>query len=244
MFNGDAYRSDTPFRNAEVQKEPEGDIEIDIATFKLPGGANLAYADASKDNTVATRLARNRFQSALMDASDRKCEVHRAAVMSTASSVNLGLGWLSAAFAGASPLIVPTLTKNVFAAAAGLATTSRSLVNEEVYKQLLVTSILQAIESERDGVAADIERKRALLPNDYSVDDALRDAQIFHSKCSFYIGLVALSEAVEEKANCEEDRLRREELIAELSKPDVLEPRKASYTAELATLQTRVTACK
>lgn len=238
----DAYHSDTPFRNADIQKQPEGEIDIDITTFKLPGSSVVAYVAASGGDASA-QLARNRLQSALMEASDRKCEVHRAAVMSTSSSVNLGLGWLSAALAGASPLIVPTLTKNAFAAASALSTTSRSLVNEEVYRQLLVTSVLKAIDGERNAVATEIERRRDLMPSTYSVDDAVRDAQRYHAKCSFYIGLVALAEAVEEKANCEEVRRRREMLLTELSNANISTVRKASYTTELAAIEARAGTC-
>jgi hypothetical protein len=82
------------------------------------------------------------------------------------------------------------------------------------------------------------------LPNEYNVDDAVRDAQVYHAKCSFYVGLVALSEAVEEKASCEESRVRREALLVELSKADISAVRRSEFEAELASLRTRVSACQ
>src|SRR5205814_10648513 len=108
------------------------------------------------------------------------CAVHASQIVNTATNLNLFTGLSALGLGAASPLIKPVTSKNAFAAGAALATGARSLFNEEIYKQMLVTTIIKAVVDSRESQATIIHARQADDIAKYTVDEAIRDVLEYH----------------------------------------------------------------
>jgi hypothetical protein len=86
--------------------------------------------------------------------------------------------------------------KSALAAAATGVTGVQAAMNEQIYQQLFVGTIVNTIDGSRTEKLAEITAQRGLSIEAYSVDDMIRDVQQYHQSCSFYEGLVLLHETV------------------------------------------------
>jgi hypothetical protein len=166
-------------------------LDLQIYRFREdePQGA-LAYTRAATDPGL-----RNRLQSTIMQVSDASCEQHKGEVLATAANTNLVLTVLTSALAGAGA-ILSGLTASALAAGASFTNAGNAAFNENVYQKLYVGTIIQAIDKSRGDYGKEIGTKRAKDIAAYPVDEAIRDAQEYHTRCSFYQGLVALNAAI------------------------------------------------
>lgn len=93
--------------------------------------------------------------------------------------------------------------------------------------------------------------KKSVQRHFYSIDEAIRDAAVYHSRCSFYSGLVRLKTKVEEFSPCRLTRERRDHLLvtlAALKAPgansnSAFTDTIAAYESELTALNTKLAAC-
>ncbi|SFW55253.1 hypothetical protein [Pseudomonas sp. NFACC04-2] len=145
-------------------------------------------------------IARNDGISAMVLASENLCVAHRKTIYGNDAAFNITAGSFTNLFAGASTVATAQVGKSILSALALLSNAERSLVNESVYKQMLVTSVDKKIIELRTDKAeqlyASLEEKNI---SDYSVNRALLDFYNFHESCSFMDGLrVALAEGTNE----------------------------------------------
>lgn len=132
---------------------------------------------------------RNVAISTLMMASEEMCLEHRRDMYGYEAGANLILGSFTNLFSGAATVISPATTKTVFSALALFTNAERSLINEAVYKQMLVTAIDKKIVDKREIAALGIHRKMQQPIDKYSIAQAMYDVSAFHNKCSFMEGL-------------------------------------------------------
>lgn len=359
LFTGEVYRVDTPWYDSRTDRLDPVDVSdsvIDVATYcfredapgsrteDLPTCGETAYARAQ-----GSAIDRDRLQDVLLDASNRECDQHKASSVGTNTGFNLGLSMLSSLLSGAATGFSATSTKTALSAAATFFSSTRAQLNEQVYRQLFVGTVLTAIDNDRQAQLLDImARRRYPVPKDawdprasgqplelgsidrtvgestlaeenvteqpqvpsvpaedapgtegevgeaaglaqeaiaqqsgagsprslaevelqlepeerelaaagddtrrfYGIDEAIRDAAVYHSRCSFYNGLVRLSTKVEEFSPCRLIEERRERLLAEVAaiqaanvQDSPFAAKHKAYTSELEALNTKMASC-
>ena len=139
---------------------------------------------------AATCMAeRNQAVAALAVGSEELCLSHRKTIYGNEATWNIGLGTLTNIFAGASAISTIEQSKSLLAALALFSNSERSLINETVYKQMLITAVDRKIVEMRDTRMQAIHSSLKLDMNAYSMHEALRDVITLHSTCSFMSGL-------------------------------------------------------
>jgi len=321
-FNGEDFRVDKAWwdsRTDAIKPEDLDALQIDLATYcagsvnswateeityhtskgtlasakiRVPhcDGKGLAY-EAAKTSAVA----RNHLQDLLMRVADDECEKHRGAVVGTNSGTNLLLSTLASLTSGAATGFAATTTKTALSGISTFFIATRSHVNEQIYHQIFVGTVLKAIDDDRKAVQTEIANRRRypvpqeavasneresspvadrtnrtgdpgtanspevtgsrLLPSGvsertYSVEQAIKDAGEYHTRCSFYNGLVRVAKTVEQASPCRQVAERREQIISELAAINaagvaatIYKEKFDAYQAELNTLSAKLTAC-
>jgi hypothetical protein len=143
--------------------------------------------------------------------SDKKCTWHKATVMANSNVWNIATGTATILFAGAASVVEHAQTAAELAAGAAGTSGIRSLANQEIYADALVTTILRAIDVRREKKLAPISE--GLASADYRVADAVRDVQAYHDACSLMGGLLEVTKAFENRKRSQGE-IRRD--IAEL----------------------------
>ncbi|MFB2863074.1 hypothetical protein [Aeromonas sp. MdU4] len=142
-----------------------------------------------------TKEKRNAAISSLMIASEEQCLVHRRHIYGNEAVANGTLGTFTNIFAGAAAVVTPETTKSILAALALFTNSERSLMNETVYKQMLVTAVDKKIVEQRQAKAEKILGEMNDPVDKYTFEQATFDVMDFHSSCSFMEGLrLALEE--------------------------------------------------
>lgn len=164
----------------ELQKTGAGGAILEKKCFAAP----VLTADQA---TCA--IQRNQVISALVIGSDEMCLDHRRSMYGKEAAWNITLGTMTNLFAGAASVVHTEKYRPILAALAVLANSERSLVNETVYKQILVTSVDKKIVEMRDHREQQIFASMALPVDKYPVQVALHEVISMHSSCSFIDGL-------------------------------------------------------
>lgn len=309
-INGDIYRVDRPWWDSRENWSPPEDCRemLDLATYAFPedsggkGASNPAPCSRTassqappdyKEPTLAYTKARasaesrDRLQDKLLSLSNRECDEHHAAIVGTNAGTNFGLATLTSLFSGAATGFGAESTKTALAAISSFFGATRSHLNETIYRQLFVGTILKAINDDRQSALLSIHDKRrypvpekvtqdprltgnvitstvdakptteriaetipapvipapvpppnapaSIAPREaasqaprlhYGIDEAIRDSEDYHDRCSFYQGLVRVSVTVQQASPCETARQRRDQVLAELSAIRAAEPTK------------------
>jgi hypothetical protein len=188
MYQG--YSADSLTKNAgktysdlttSLQKPSEGNLPLlEKDCFE----ATVADADVKKCTTQ-----RNQAVSALVIASSELCMAHRRSIYGNEAAWNLTFGTMTNLFAGAASVVTVEKTKSILAALALFSNSERSLINETVYKQMLVTAVDKKINEMRDTRSTTIYTSLKLDVKQYTVPEALRDVINLHYSCSFMEGL-------------------------------------------------------
>lgn len=196
------------------------------------------FAINIKDATSQSDCAASRNQAiaALIISSEGLCVEHRKTIYGNEAAWNISLGTLTGLFAGGAAVTASELNKSVLAALALFTNSERSLVNETVYKQALITAVDKKIMEMRETQARDIKSRTRQDINQYTMNDALQDVISFHSSCSFINGLQkALEEGTQNGAALKIVRLKAAIQSASLELANI-------STAERATKQELVNA--
>ena len=158
---------------------------------KAPPLVNASCFTATMDEKqVSTCTAeRNQAIAALVVGSEELCVNHRKTIYGNEATWNVGLGTLTNFFAGAAAITTVEKSKSLLAALALFSNSERSLINETVYKQMLITAVDRKIVELRDTRMQTIYAALRQDVRAYSMHEALRDVIALHSTCSFMSGL-------------------------------------------------------
>lgn len=157
--------------------------------FEVP----IAAADAP-----TCKASRNAAVSTLLFASTQVCLDHRRSIYGREAAANITLGTLSNLAAGGAAVATLEARKTLLAALALFFNSERSLVNETVYKQMIVTAVDQKIVESTRSKAEAIDRALGKSIDEYGLSQSLSDVISLHNSCSFMEGLrLALQEGTQ-----------------------------------------------
>ena len=146
------------------------------------------YAKATAPGTDAERKqARNQLQNAILRLSDNATARHLAGLKASENGANLILGGAAIGLSSGAT-VAATETAKLLSAAAASAGGLRGLANEQLYRNALGETIVRAIETDRSQFLTTI-----IIPNqqrpveEYDMEAAIRDANEYHQRGSFYI---------------------------------------------------------
>jgi hypothetical protein len=134
-------------------------------------------------------VSRNITVSALMMTSEELCIAHRKTMYGNDAAANIAFGTFTGLFAGAAAVVSHEATQSLLAALAAFSNAERSLVNETVYKTILVPAVDRKIGEIRATKAASINASLQGDLDAYPVTVALNEVVAFHYSCSFMTGL-------------------------------------------------------
>ncbi len=185
------------FINPYTYNPDEVDFDNDQRLIRGKPSLHRIASDAADMDKA--RLARNRLQSAILAVSDETTAVHLSAIKSTDNVMNLIFGGATSALAGGATVASTEAAKGLAAAATGT-NAFRSLFNEQVYRNALSESLIQAILADREKFHIEVIQVRQKEGIDtYPVEAAIRDASVYHERGSFYHGLSLIRKAVEKE---------------------------------------------
>lgn len=193
-------------------------IAVDLDEFKLPGEENLAFTEAKN-----SEKSRNELQSAILRRSERACENHKASIYTNAAIFNVSTGFLTSALAGAGAIVTGQTATSILAGGAALTNSTRSLVNEEVYQQMISSAIIAEIDQIRKTSLEEIYTKRIQDITIYTIEDAILDAEQYNNSCSFYHGIASLVEKAGKEERTHEYVIEKSQSKLKIEKSETLE---------------------
>lgn len=179
-------QNSTDSNGKEAQKEP---INLDDEKYK-------PLYDAAREGE---QIARNQLQNKIIELSDDVCEKHKGDTIGTAASFNLATGVGATVFSSIAAIVTGAAATN-YATGATILNGTRTAISAEVYQGLFATAIIKAINESRDKKKSEILAQQLKGTEEYSVGTAVNDAQDYHFRCSFYHGLVVLTEDSKKRA--------------------------------------------
>ncbi len=145
--------------------------------------------EGGTDASNACQAARNRIIVDWVSASDALCAEHVKTIFGNEASFNIAAGTLTNVLAGAATVVGGAVAKSALSAGAFLANSERSLVNETVYKSVLVPAVVKKIRMLREDSRKQIVSRLKDGVPDYSIHEAILDVVAYHQSCSFMHGL-------------------------------------------------------
>lgn len=171
----------------ERKRIAEKSIEEKVENLRIELAANKKIARAKR--------YRNNLQSHVLARSEEICTVHKGQIIARAAVVNFSGNLAAAVLSGTSTALGGALAKSALSAASAVATTGTALYNEEFYQNLLAAAVVKNIESRRSEFwEKTIIAGQEKMVDEYSVRQAIRDAEKYHNMCSFMSGIQALAE--------------------------------------------------
>lgn len=189
---------------AAIIKKSAADTEslVDLKCLNYPVVAG---------DTVTCQQQRNIAIMALLTASDNMCQEHVKSIFGNDASFNIITGTVTNIASGAAALAGGEAAKSAFASVAFLSNAERSLVNETVYKNMLVTAVTKKISEARTNTKASISAKFSADINTYPMLSSVNDILGYHETCAFMYGLQkALDEGVQPNLETKKVKLEQD----------------------------------
>lgn len=158
---------------------------------------DISKIDVSKYSGAAKQSERNDIIASMISLSDEKCAVHKAEILANSNTWNIVTGTGAILFSASAAVIGHAQTAAELASGASAVSGIQSLVNTEVYADVLGTTVLRSIDVAREKSMAVIEV--GLKDPTYSLPQAYIDIQKYHYSCSFMAGIVEVTKAIENR---------------------------------------------
>lgn len=186
---------------------------ITAALIEPPNGGGMPIVESTCFGPAPPASCldqRNQAIAALLIGSDELCEQHRRSIYGRDANWNLASGTAANLFAGMAAVVTGERRKTILSALALFSNSERSLVNETVYKQMIVTSVDKKIVEVRSVKAQDMRDRLGQPLTQYPIGLALKDVSDYHLSCSFMNGLrLALDEGTHGSNALRIQRLRQ-----------------------------------
>lgn len=130
----------------------------------------------------------------LIERSTQQCDYHKAGIVATQSIVNGTMGATAGVLGGVGALVTGATAARIFSGSAGMVTGLRAQYNEVFYQNLISTAVVRKIDEMRNTKYASIKAQLGKPMAEYSIHRAMLDIGEYHNACSFYAGLVALTD--------------------------------------------------
>lgn len=148
------------------------------------------YTDPSG---ISREEARNLLMDLVRGRSDLVCDKHKSAIVAYNAGNNLGHSLIVTGLTTAGTILTGGIS-NVLSGAAAAVNASRSAVSKEIFQSYIAPAVVKKIGEGRQAFLDTIKPERAKPTESYSVIAGLNDMQRYHHLCSFYAGLVALTQ--------------------------------------------------
>lgn len=153
------------------------------------------FLTSKNDLLEEARLSRNMLQQAILRVSDKETAKHLSAIKGTQVNANMLLGLSAIGLSSYAALA----TDAIAMAAASGTIAARSLFNEQVYRDMLVETIIGTVISSRNEyLTKELTPKFDQGVLMYNVEQAISDAERYHEMGSFYYGLQRLRQDAEQ----------------------------------------------
>lgn len=194
-----------------IQKTSDTDTAhlVSQVCFNVPvPSANAAECQQQRNAAIAT----------LLNASDDLCQAHLKTIFGNDASFNIVTGSITSLAAGWATITNGASAKSAMSAVAAFSNAERSLVNETVYKNMVVTAVTKKIREARDTkAAAIIPGNFAKTINAYPMLMGIYDVIGYHYTCSFMFGLEkALEEGTQSTIDSKKAKLEQDKQMLEL----------------------------
>lgn len=244
---------------------------INLDTFRLPSSENAAvkgetgqltrgplafatafYGPAGKSNSREQVRARDYLQDEIMRRSEVMCAASRNKIYAADASFGFGFLTLATITSGVAAIVNGDEAVRILSAVSSMSIGTNSILESEVFKDQLVSTLFAQIESERKQMRISIEARRDASRGDiskYTAPEAIGDAVRFHRKCDLISAMTGLSKTIRENENRGviqkryETRLLEEELMSltgELDKMPSGDDNLALNVASRAALKARI----
>jgi hypothetical protein len=174
------------------------DIFVVIRNLKLDDSHLLVPEqcwDVTTANDTLCRAARAQTVAVLSMATETLCLEHRRSIYGRDATANIALGTLTNLFAGSAAVVTGGNAQAILGALALFSNSERSLVNETIYKTMIVTAVDDKIVESMKTQAAQIRTDLDQPIEKYGMAQAITAVVHLHASCSFMEGLrLALSE--------------------------------------------------
>lgn len=142
---------------------------------------------------------RNFLQDELLTRSAQMCKKHLADAQATSSVINTDLGFASIVFSTLGAVTGGIQGKTNLAGLSAGSSATQTLVNKEVYRDVVVPAITKAINADRDRKLQEILADQAKDVVSYSISRSIVEANDYHERCSFAHGLVLIATDAEKR---------------------------------------------
>lgn len=219
-YTSNLMRPDDLSTKTAEQRKP-----IDLNTFQFPGSDINAYSAASTDAGT-----RNRLQDILIEHSDTSCTEFKDDMYARVAARKVGLQTTALLTAGAAAIVGGDTAQQILAGVGAAAVGFDAIVDAEVLQNQLITAVATQIDTTRTTIRTEIETKRRTTAGgpvavaSYSIDQAIRDVNRYHTACGF---LPAIQTLV---AKAETPRLT----------PEALDAQREDIKAQLADLKSKI----
>lgn len=167
----------------KTQGNPDGLVNGECLDFPIRDGDN------GERRLASCQRQRNIAIMALLTESDNTCQAHVKTIFGNEASFNIATGTITNLASGAAAIAGGPGAKSALSGIAFLSNAERSLVNETVYKNVIITAVTKKISETRSNIRASITGKFGLDANNYSILDSVNDIIGYHQTCSFMYGL-------------------------------------------------------
>ncbi|PPC88678.1 MAG: hypothetical protein CTY37_00350 [Methylotenera sp.] len=176
-----------------------------------------AIIDVNNETKDKQNALRNQKVYALIKASDKACEVHKSKIISNGSTSNFVASSSALTLAGLSAIASGVAARNL-AAASSIVTGSTAEYNSNIYYGIIVPAIIREISKDRTNRLSKIKGKLGNQEANYPIEEAFADAMEYHHACSFYNGLLLVTEDKTTKSlSYEEIKTRLTDIEARIS---------------------------
>lgn len=213
---------DTLYKAATITKLGKEIREYNALEKKLIAEKNKPVANQNRpninkwekrisdlDDLIADRtLNRNELARKLILISDTMVEEYLANTMGVSASMNVGSATITNLTSTAATIFNPSSTKNILSGFAGFSNASRSLWNEEIYRNAFIEAVVGKMRDNRNDAWITIKENFKKSAFEYPVDQMLLDVNRYHYSGSFAEALKdVVANATREKSDFEIENL-------------------------------------
>lgn len=185
---------------SDGRKTPNGETStVPLYLLAKKYEERAATADPNNGRNTACQRKAKYYRNSLVDAikrrSEKICTKHQADILANSASFNFVAGFVSTGLSAVSAAVGGEAIKTGLSTASSIVNAAGTGVKAEFYQNLLAAAIVRKIGDVRAATLTEINRKLEESDVDkYRVDQAIRDVEEYHKQCSFYVGLVQLTE--------------------------------------------------
>ena len=142
------------------------------------------------------RRRRNQVQERILAASDNRCNLYKAYMKNLHTRVNFLMGATTTILGGAGA-IVGGAAARTYAGAAGVVSGVRSEFDQAYYSRKTFGLVATGIDKRREELHNKMKKNRKYDIADYTVEEAVSDAILYHGACSMDSGLDEAAKAMQ-----------------------------------------------